>query len=129
MYVAGVKAAQTSQSGAAAAELKYWAENVEQFTVYSDRLAVFDRLVLDLEGNLYVSDYRPEGTVPYDAVPFAKPAQWRVFGPDGFWLGTLTLPPELNLVEVGRDYVLTVSRDDNGFERVRMYRLHRPIDR
>lgn len=49
--------------------------------------------------------------------------QWRVFGPDGVRLGRAKLPDGLEVLEIGRDHVLGVWRDEFEVEYVRLYRL------
>lgn len=56
-----------------------------------------------------------------------------VFRPDGAYLGTVQLPPDLHGpgmidllgVEIGADYVLGITWDEWGVELVRMYGLER----
>lgn len=77
---------------------------------------------LDAGGNLWVEPHSRHGSrIP----PF------RVYTPDGEWLGTVAVPPGLqqeNLgfpvrFEIGDDYILGVWRDELGVEYVRMYGL------
>ena len=77
---------------------------------------------LDAGGNLWVEPHSRRGSqVP----PF------RVYTPDGRWLGTVGVPPGLqqeNLgltvrLEIGEDYILGVWRDELEVEYVRMYGL------
>ena len=48
-----------------------------------------------------------------------------VFRPDGAYLGTVKLPHDLQVMEIGRDHVLGVARDELGVEYVRMFGLDR----
>ena len=48
-----------------------------------------------------------------------------VFRPDGVYLGTVQLPHDLEVEEIGADYVLGKTTDDLGIQYVRVYRLDR----
>ena len=48
-----------------------------------------------------------------------------VFRPDGRYLGTVKAPHGLDKVEIGRDYVLGVARNDLGVEFVQVFGLDR----
>jgi hypothetical protein len=54
-----------------------------------------------------------------------QPRNWLVFDPSGVWMGTVELPPNLDLFEVGEDYVLGRSRDEMDVETIRLLRLLR----
>ena len=81
----------------------------------------------------------PERIPPYDGL-FADPAgtlwvaTWaaadgntrlRAIDPGGSVLGDLELPVELNVFEIGEDYVLGAYEDDGGEQHIAMYRLRR----
>jgi hypothetical protein len=72
----------------------------------------FGALALDPDGNLWVA----ESVVSSD-----DPRGWIVFAPDGHMLGTITTPSGLNVLDIGRDYVLGVARDALDVEHVRLY--------
>ena len=48
-----------------------------------------------------------------------------VFRPDGVYLGTVQLPPDVGVREIGEDYVLGIVRDDLDIEYVYVYGLDR----
>ena len=48
-----------------------------------------------------------------------------VFRPDGVYLGTVQLPPDLGVREIGQDYVLGIVRDELDIQYVWMYGLDR----
>ena len=50
---------------------------------------------------------------------------WRVLGPDGRARGTVRLPRDLAVREIGRDYVLGTALGEDGTERVRLHLLRR----
>ncbi len=52
--------------------------------------------------------------------------QWRVYALAGSLLGIVTLPPDAAVLDLGANYMLTESRDDDGFEQVIEYRVNVP---
>lgn len=77
----------------------------------------FSAIVVDTEGAVWVEDYRR---------PAAGSARWTVFSPDGALVAQVTTPLELEVYEIGPDYVLGLWRDADDVEHVRMYELLRP---
>ena len=71
----------------------------------------------DLGDNLWVLEYQ---------VPDQTPLRWTIFAPDGSLRGTLDLPYNFEVFEVGIDYVLGVMRDELGVEVVQVYSLAKP---
>lgn len=56
--------------------------------------------------------------------------RWRVFGPDGEWLGTVSMPPGFRALEVGEDDVIGVWTDALDVEHVQIRGLRRgPVGR
>ena len=86
-------------------------------------------LLVDAEGYLWAREW--------SASESGIPDQWSVFGPTGRWLGILPFPPnpagpDLQMCGrhstpcwVGKDFFLTVRRDELGVERVEGYRIRR----
>lgn len=76
----------------------------------------FGALAVDPDGNVWIQAYpRPgEPTVP-----------WAVLGPDGEPLARIAVPSPLQVLEVGRDYLLGLRRDELGIEKVEMYSVTR----
>lgn len=86
-------------------------------------LPVLKSINLDADGNLWVEPHSRHGA---EVPPF------EVYAADGTWLGTVALPPGLQLVnsvgiptgfDIGDDYILGVWQDELGVEYVRMYGL------
>lgn len=50
---------------------------------------------------------------------------WGVFSPAGEFLGLVEMPPTIEVLEIGSDYVLGLHRDEVGVEYVQSFRLHR----
>lgn len=51
------------------------------------------------------------------------PSARSVFGTDGRWLGDVTMPARFMPSEIGADYVLGVTRGDDGVPTVVRYKL------
>lgn len=68
-------------------------------------------LVADRQGNLWVQNYESD--------------IWSVFSIDGHWLGDVEVP-DLNVTEIGEDYVLGFHRGPLGVQRLRLYDLRKP---
>jgi len=62
-------------------------------------------------------------------IPGETRETWGVFAPDGIFLGHLTMPPRFTLLEIGSDYVLGLSRDEDGVQRVQLHALDRRGER
>ena len=73
-------------------------------------------LDLDTEGCLWVEDVH----LPGDTL-----RSWTVFDEEGVPLTRLSLPAENRVLDIGKDYVLTVFEDELGVESVQSYPLTR----
>lgn len=74
----------------------------------------YGELLVDREGNVWVSDY-----VRAPATPHA----WTVFAADGRLLGDVEVPDRFSILEIGNDWILGVWRDALDVEYVRLYGL------
>lgn len=84
-----------------------------------EQLPAVDDLTMDETGHLWGKRYR---------LPWAAEAPvWDVFDPDGRWLGGVEMPEGLEPLQIGRDFVLGLTRDDLGTERVAIYALVRGV--
>ncbi len=77
----------------------------------------YEGLLVDDAGNLWVRDYR----LPWDTVP-----SWKVFDPEGRWLGTVQTPVRFAIFQIGHDFILGRHYDELGVARVRLYELIKP---
>ena len=80
-------------------------------------LPAYERLLVDSGGNLWAAAY---------AVADSLPVSWTVFAPDGRLLGDLTTPAGFTPYQIGSDWLLGVSEDSLGVERVALLRLNKP---
>lgn len=79
-------------------------------------MPAFADLEVDVNGNLWVQEYRGPG----DDQP-----RWTVFAPDGHVLGWVETPPGLEIQQIGNDFVLGTWQDEMEVEHVRLYELGR----
>jgi hypothetical protein len=79
-----------------------------------DRMPSFGRLLVSGAGHLWVAAYSP---------PDVDAARWEVFDSDGRWLGAVVNPERLRILDAGPDWVLVVSADALGEERLELRRL------
>ena len=77
-------------------------------------MPVFARLLVDEVGWLWAELYR------FDV---RQPVRWLVFGPNGEGLGSVDMPPDLDVRQIGGDFVLGVWEDEFGVEYVRRHAL------
>ena len=81
---------------------------------YPATLPAHGRLLSAGEGSLWVQQY---------AASAESPETWDRFDEQGRWAGTVVLPPGLRATQAGLDFVLGISTDSVGVERVVLYRL------
>ena len=77
-------------------------------------MPVFSRLLVDDTGWLWAELFR------FDV---RAPARWLVFGPNGEGLGSVDMPPDLDVWQIGHDFVLGVWQDEHEVEYVRRHAL------
>lgn len=92
-----------------------FADNLRSAAV-PERKAAYTRLLVDAQGNIWLSDYE---------TPYVATGTWRVFDQSGSYLGEVHAPPRLRILEVGEDYVAGIWTADLGVESVRVYQLNR----
>jgi hypothetical protein len=78
----------------------------------------YSKLLLDAAG--YVWAAQSHGRTQSETV-----VGWEVFSPEGEWLGTMSTPAGFDILEIGKDYVLGVRRDERDVEHVEVRQLHR----
>ncbi len=74
----------------------------------------YRRMLVDRQGVLWVEDYVPN---PGETV------SWRVFDADGRLLDRVEAPARFRILDIGRDRVVGVWRDELDVERIRVYAL------
>lgn len=85
--------------------------------IYPSTHAAYTALAVDADDHVWVRAYAP---------PAAPTVEWQVFNPAGQHVATVPLPRELDVFEIGRDYVLGKFIDTaEGQPLVRLYPLRR----
>jgi hypothetical protein len=81
-----------------------------------DSLPAYDQLLIDADQNAWVR-----------AFPEPKPVQhrWSVFSATGVWLGEVSLPASVRPTQIGSDFLVAVTLDENGVEHVAVFALDR----
>ena len=78
----------------------------------------FSTILSDAAGNLWVREY--------DFPRAERPAPlWTVFDPEGRVLGFIETPPGLRIAQIGEDFILGLSRDEQDVEYVQLWPLER----
>ena len=102
-----------------------------------DSVSIAEALFLDELGYMWVrrgpspldgDDARVREVTGPDDMKWTVPAHsglHDVFRPDGVYLGTVKLPHDLRITEIGADYILGVVRDEMDIQYVWMYGLDR----
>jgi sugar lactone lactonase YvrE len=80
-------------------------------------LPAWQKLLVDANGYLWAEVFRPRD----DSTSF----QWNVFTPEGRAVGTVELPPHLDIMQIGADFILGRWTDADGLEYVRRYSLRK----
>ena len=52
-------------------------------------------------------------------------APWTVFGADGRFLGSVVMPPSIEVIDIGEEYVLAVWQDELDVEYIRLHEIER----
>ena len=81
-----------------------------------EAMPAYSGLVVDVLGNLWAEEYHTS----YDGEK-----QYLVFSSMGEVIARIQLPSNLNITEIGADYVLGVWKDDSGVEFIREYSLRK----
>lgn len=83
-----------------------------------ENFPAFRAVVADAPGYLWVREYTPSD--------IERPARlWTVFDPEGRVLGFVETPLELDVFEIGADYLLGRATDEIGIERIQVWELER----
>jgi hypothetical protein len=77
----------------------------------------YERVLIDRVGYVWVAGYRATSD---------EPQIWRIFEPEGRYLGELKFPNELEVFEIGDDYLLGRWVDELEVEYVHLYELEKP---
>lgn len=81
---------------------------------YPEEMPPFTNLKIDPDGNLWLQAPRAGAITDQ---------RWIVFSREGRARGTVSAPRNLNVQEIGRDWLLGIALDEDQVEHVRLYRL------
>ena len=95
---------------------------------YAASVPAFSQFLIDPSERLWVreanlADAPRAGQLK--TMPLA-PSTWNVFDISGRWLCTLSMPARFQPTDIGLDYVLGISQDEEGIESVQMFRIITP---
>lgn len=87
----------------------------------------YARLLLSRTGDLWVRDFQTYDGIQWGNTIIAGPAAsaWSIYDKDGKWIAECTLPPRFAPTEIGADYLIGVSRDEDDVERVTLLSLRK----
>ena len=83
---------------------------------YPDSLPTYSQVRIDPDGYVWAERFEV----------FELSGQWDLYSDEGEFLGIVTLPADLRVLEIGRDFVLGVREDELGVEYVQEFELVRP---
>lgn len=92
------------------------AEGMLEGLVFPEVLPFYRRILLDAGDNICVERYRTD---------WEDEGRWWVFDPTGRWLGEPQVPPDIDIREVGIDYLIGVQTDEYDVEEVVVLDLFR----
>lgn len=84
----------------------------------AEHLPAFGSIIADALDYLWVEEFEPPG----EEVPGVL---WSIFDPDGEILGFVETPEELEVYEIGEDYILGRVSDELGVEFIQLWTLER----
>lgn len=96
-------------------EAAAWTRYVREIP-FPERMPVYRRLLVDTQGSVWAERFSPS---------WEEGSSWYVFDEQGVWLGEVSTPPALHILEIGADYVLGLRRDELGVPFVVMVTLDR----
>ncbi len=103
------------ESSVTEAQERRWHQLFREWS-YPEVQPAYDRLLVDEAGNVWLRHFRPgKGST----------IEWSVMDTGGRWLGTVELPADLDVKEIGTDYILALVTDELGVEHVRLHSIAR----
>jgi hypothetical protein len=79
-----------------------------------EHIPAYQAMLVDATSHVWLERYR----LPGDTIP-----SWDVIAPNGRWLGAVSVPSRLRVMQVGEDFVLGRHLDSLGVERLRVHPL------
>lgn len=81
----------------------------------SDEFPTLGDLMPTTGGGVWVQEFRRPGR--------DGPLAWKIFDAEGVLVGTVRIPAEMRILEIGHDHLVAVERDELDVEHVRVYGL------
>ncbi len=94
-------------------ERQFWERIFHEMPV-PKTMPAHDSIIVDANGNLWVSEYRRPG----DEQP-----RWTIFDSEGVMLGEVETPTRFRIYEIGSDYVLGRGLDELDVQHIQIYDL------
>ena len=110
-------------------ESRFWYPALDEFPELPTHKPIFDRIVLDDEGGIWLRAFPPESFGDIDGrfrVPAPTNRRWTVIAADGTWLGEVTLPDRFDLYTVARGRIYGVVKDSLDVQTVQVFRIRKP---
>jgi hypothetical protein len=106
--------------------LRVHRERVAAAAKFATSYPAYSQLLLGPSGDVWVRNFAAEdGLTMHPLRTNAAPSRWSVFDARGRWLADCAFPARFAPTDIGTDYVLGISRDDNDIESVALWPLHR----
>ncbi len=129
-YLAHARAIPGEDGRPMGAEMKAYMEQQLAKAVYAATMPALAELLVDRAGNLWAQHYDPEWILftpgPVRTRVLRVPTRWDVFDPLGTWLTTVDLPARFTPLDIGSDFVLGLSHDEDELESLTVLRLRKP---
>lgn len=108
-------------------QLRAQRERILEESPVADHHPPFLRMLVDRGGNVWLQERELAHQLPPGSFQPTVNAtsRWNVFNAEGEWLTDVTLPANFRVFEIGEDYLLGLSRDEQEVEQVRVYALRK----
>jgi hypothetical protein len=100
-------------------------EQVAASAKFADHYPAYSRLLISQTGDLWVRAFATaDGLGEADRLNSSSTSTtWSIYNVQGAWIADCTLPPHFSPAEIGANYVLGVSRDEDDVERITLLSL------
>ena len=107
--------------------LRQHRERVADLARFATFYPSYAQLMFSRTGELWVRDFQTYDGIQRGNAMLAGPAAstWSIYDTSGKWIADCTLPPRFAATEIGADYVIGISRDEDDVERVTLLSLRK----
>lgn len=109
-------------------ESRFWYPKLDEFPELPTHKPLFDRILADDEGGLWLRASPPQSCGDFDGrlqVPPPTNRRWIVLAADGAWLGEVALPDRFDLHAVARGRIYGVVEDSLDVQTVQVFRIRK----